>query len=176
MTKKNIQYNIPAANLTIFMIKNNILKTALFALGIFTLLVGISACGGSGDEKSTAPEYKTYENLGYDFKIDYPPTYSFEEQDNKIVIYHFKEQPVPYFTIDIYDKTVDEVIGSLETAILADEETEKNDMEARQVTTFNEDLKANIDTYYFEHNNKTYSFSCLNGLYDDICSTFKFFN
>lgn len=156
--------------------KNNILKTALFASGIFILLIGISACGGSGDEKSTALEYKTYENLVYDFKIDYPSTYSFEEQDNKIVIYHFKEQPVPYFTIGIYDRTVDQVIDSLETEILADKEAEKNDMEARQVTTFNEDLKANIDTYYFEHDNKTYSFSCLNGLYDDVCNTFEFLN
>lgn len=156
--------------------KNSILKTTLFALGIFALLLGVSACSGSSDKKSTTIEYKTYENLGYDFKIDYPPTYSFEERDNQIVIYHFKDQPVPYFTIAIYDKTVDQVIGSLETAILADKETEKNDIEARQVTTFNEELKANIDTYYFEHNKKTYSFSCLNGLYDDVCSTFEFLN
>lgn len=156
--------------------KNNIFKTALFALGIFILLVGVSACGGSDNKKSTALEYKTYENLEYDFKIDYPVTYSFEEQDNKIVIYHFKEQPVPYFIIGIYYKTIDQVIDSLGTEILADKETEKNDMETRQVTTFNEDLNANIDTYYFEHDNKTYSFSCLNGLYDDVCSTFEFLN
>lgn len=156
---------------------NRTLKTALFTLGIFILLIGISACSNSSnDKKSTALEYKTYENLEYDFKIDYPPTYSLEEQDNKILIYHFKEQPVPHFTIDIYDKTVDQVIGSFGTEILADKETEKNDMEARQVTTFNEDLNANIDTYYFEHDNKTYSFSCLNGLYDDVCSTFEFLN
>lgn len=146
---------------------------------ILVAFVLFSACGVDKDEvtgSDSSIKFSDYQNEAYAFSISYPPTYTLKEEASQVIIYHFEDQPVPYFTIDIYDKPVDSVIEEIDVKILGDKETEKNDITARQITTFHEELGANIDTYYFSHDNKTYSFSCLNGLYDDVCSTFKFLN
>ena len=120
--------------------------------------------------------WKTYKNEELNFQLNYPETFVIEADENKVVMYHFKEQPVPYFVINVYKEPIAEVTKKLEGKILGEEKTEKNGMDSTKITIFNDELKANIDTYYFEEEGTSYSFSCLNGIYDEICETFEFIN
>lgn len=146
------------------------LRKILFTTGLIISIFILSACTG----KPSLPEgWTTYKNENLNFTLNYPQTYKLEEKPEGITIYHFKEQPVPYFTVTVSDQTTDTLIKSV-PKVLADKEIEKNNLQGRGITTYNDQLKADIETYYFENAGKTYYFSCYNDLYQDICSTFDF--
>lgn len=148
------------------------MKKIIVKLSIVIALIILAA----GCQAELKTGWKTYKNEKLNFQLNHPETFVIEEAENKITMYHFKEQPVPYFVINVYNEPTADVIKKLEGKVLGEEQTEKNGMDATKITTFNEGLKANADTYYFDKDGATYSFSCLNGLYDEICNTFEFIN
>jgi hypothetical protein len=129
---------------------------------IFTLL--LTACSLNEKKKG----WIDYENEKLGIELSYPETYTLEENDNGITIYHFKEQPVPYFTITVSETPIKDIINQLQGGVV------ENDADDYTLTTFSNELQKDIDTRYLEENNKTYSFSCYAGLYGDICETIEF--
>lgn len=111
-----------------------------------------------------------YENEKLGIKLSHPEAYTLEENEKSIVIYHFKEQPVPYFTITVSESPIKDIVGQLQGEVV------ENDTDDYTSITFNDEIQKNIEIRYLEENDKTYSFSCYAGLYDNICETIKFTN
>lgn len=149
--------------------KTLITITALILLSVFT------ACTRGEEDKGKAADIgREYNSDKLGIKLEYPETFTVEETENFLTVYHFKEQPVPYFVINVSEKTTDALLAELKITILKQEKSEFNDMDATKITTFHEELGSNVDTFYIEQQAKTYWFSCLNGLYDEICSSIEF--
>ena len=150
------------------------MKKTLITTGIFALLIGLSGClGDSGPTVDINEEYKS-DQLG--ITLDLPETFTVEEAGNSLTIYHFKDQPVPYFVINVSEKGLEATLSDANIEIIEREEMEFNKMDATRIRALNEALGENVDYYYIENNGKTYSFSCLNGLYDDICREIEIAN
>lgn len=151
------------------------MKKTLITIIATVLLSILTACTGGEENKEKAADIgKEYSSDKLGIELDYPETFTVEETENSLTVYHFKEQPVPYFVINVSEKTIDALVGELKTTILKREESEFNNMDATKITAFHEELGSNVDTFYIEYQGKTYWFSCLNGLYDEICNSIEF--
>ncbi|OGJ41906.1 hypothetical protein A3B60_02080 [Candidatus Peregrinibacteria bacterium RIFCSPLOWO2_01_FULL_39_12] len=142
------------------------------ALVIFIILIVYT---GSREEKA-ADISKQYNNDKFGITLDYPETFTVEETENSLTIYHFKEQPVPYFVVNFSEKTTDTLISELKEKVISRDTTEFNDEDAIKVTIFNKELEKNVDFFYIEKSGKTFWFSCFDGLYEEICNSIEFEN
>lgn len=145
-----------------------LMKKTVSKLGLVLLIAALLVTGCSSNTKKEG--WTNYENEKLGIKLSHPEAYTLEENEKGITIYHFKEQPVPYFTITVYESPIKDVVSQLQG------EVAENDTGDYTLTTFNDEIQKNIETRYLEENDKTYSFSCYAGLYDDICETIKFTN
>jgi len=144
------------------------MKKTVSKLGLILLISALLLTACSPNTKKEG--WTDYENEKLGIKLSHPQAYTLEENEKGITIYHFKEQPVPFFTITVYEAPIKDVIGQLQGEVV------ENDTDDYTLTTFSDELQKDIDTRYLEENDKTHSFSCYAGLYDDICETIKFTN
>lgn len=144
------------------------MKKTVSKLGLILIIAALLVAGCSSDTKKEG--WTDYENKKLGVRLSHPGAYTLEENENDITIYHFKEQPVPYFTITVSETPITDIIGQLQGEVV------ENDTDDYTLTTFNNEIQKNIETRYLEENDKTYSFSCYAGLYDEICETIEFTN
>lgn len=146
---------------------------ALYKLLILALVsvIFLTACAKS---KPVIPEdWTTYNSEKFGFEISHPKLYTLEETENGINIYHFREQPVSYFSVTVSAQNTDDILKSWNAKILKDEVAEKAGLTGRLILTEDEKSKTTLDTYFFSSDNKTYYFSCHGQTYEEICNTFQ---